>query len=335
MSMFSENTQSEYPCGEYGQCLSCGWMCEYPQSHIEYCGGGGCDYIRKKYDTWLNEDGEIEWKVKTHIKKVVKKRAVKKPLQITYSFNPIELMKKLPTDINIYINEFLYNKNGYNEGLVNQFNRILRGQTFLDKLNELYFDNIARQVVIDDSFMNEYEIAVRYELVKGGHYMRGCDIRFNNYITDDGKPIGRFYTDGADRDYELEIVNTDELVEKYVDYQFIHNNELLNKVDSDILHHYIYEKLSSYNKDCCAEPNQIRALQRSSNNYAYEVLVSYINMVGSEEQFYEWFVNYYTDEAFKLYYTDEDDGEDYGQPYFQEVRELDMGWSKCWLVIAN
>jgi hypothetical protein len=46
------------------KCKSCGWRSEYPESHIAYCGGDGCEYIRDKYKTWINEDGELEWKLK-------------------------------------------------------------------------------------------------------------------------------------------------------------------------------------------------------------------------------------------------------------------------------
>lgn len=49
-------------------CSDCGWCCEFPNSHIEYCGGGGCKYIRDKYDVWFSEDGELEWKLKTKMK---------------------------------------------------------------------------------------------------------------------------------------------------------------------------------------------------------------------------------------------------------------------------
>jgi hypothetical protein len=50
-------------------CLKCGWCCEFPSSHIEYC-GGGCEYIRSKYDVWFSDEGELEWSEK---KKVIKK----------------------------------------------------------------------------------------------------------------------------------------------------------------------------------------------------------------------------------------------------------------------
>ena len=51
-------------------CSECGWMCEFPNSHIEFCGGGDCKYIRSKYDVWFNEDGELEWKLKTKTPKI-------------------------------------------------------------------------------------------------------------------------------------------------------------------------------------------------------------------------------------------------------------------------
>jgi len=45
-------------------CNYCGWRCEYPNSHINFCGGGGCEYIRNKFDTWLDEEGELQYKEK-------------------------------------------------------------------------------------------------------------------------------------------------------------------------------------------------------------------------------------------------------------------------------
>lgn len=30
------------------ECKYCGWRCEYPESHILYCGGDRCEYIRNK-----------------------------------------------------------------------------------------------------------------------------------------------------------------------------------------------------------------------------------------------------------------------------------------------
>jgi hypothetical protein len=45
-------------------CEYCGWCEEYPHSHIEHCRGFGCKYITSKYDVWINEDGELEWKLK-------------------------------------------------------------------------------------------------------------------------------------------------------------------------------------------------------------------------------------------------------------------------------
>jgi len=46
---------------EDGECKDCGWRSEYPQSHILYCGGSGCAYIRNNYNTWIDEDGELKW----------------------------------------------------------------------------------------------------------------------------------------------------------------------------------------------------------------------------------------------------------------------------------
>ena len=37
----------------------CGWMCEYPQSHIEYSRTHECEYIRAKYNITVDDDGEL------------------------------------------------------------------------------------------------------------------------------------------------------------------------------------------------------------------------------------------------------------------------------------
>ena len=49
---------------EDGECKDCAWRSEYPQSHILYCGGTGCAYIRQKYNAWFDEDGELNWELK-------------------------------------------------------------------------------------------------------------------------------------------------------------------------------------------------------------------------------------------------------------------------------
>jgi len=46
---------------EDGECKDCGWRSEYPQSHILYCGGSGCVYIRNKYRTWFDNE-ELRWR---------------------------------------------------------------------------------------------------------------------------------------------------------------------------------------------------------------------------------------------------------------------------------
>jgi hypothetical protein len=42
---------------------ACGWCCEFPQSHLEYC-GGSCAVLREKYDVICDEDGELSLKEK-------------------------------------------------------------------------------------------------------------------------------------------------------------------------------------------------------------------------------------------------------------------------------
>jgi hypothetical protein len=60
---------------EDDKCKSCGWRSEYPESHILYCGGSGCEYIRDKYKTWITEDGELEWKLKDEGEEVIDRLA--------------------------------------------------------------------------------------------------------------------------------------------------------------------------------------------------------------------------------------------------------------------
>lgn len=326
--MFSENTQNEKFFDENGKCLSCGWMEEFPNSHIEYCGGGGCSYIRNRYTTWINEDGELEWSVK---KRVVRKKPVNIET-ITYSFNPIEIMKKLPTDINIYINEFLYDKNGYNEGLVKHFNRqVLYDDTFIKMMNKLYFKMLHKTHEYNE--MNDYEYAIRKALA-GNEFYFASSMIFEDYETDDGRPIDEMFVKGDGGEFRLLIVDEDELAERYTNGDFINERGFLNEIDDEILFKYIYENLSSFNKECCLEPTQIRALQKSRNNLAYEVLKSYINMVGSEEQFYEWYVNYFTEDAYRQFYDDNDIMDEIDLS-FQDIRQIDMGWKKTWIVIFN
>jgi len=66
-----EKKQSEEKL-EY--CELCGWRCEFVQSHIIYC--GGCEYIRGKYKTWIDEEGELCFE---EIKKPQVKPEIKKP----------------------------------------------------------------------------------------------------------------------------------------------------------------------------------------------------------------------------------------------------------------
>jgi hypothetical protein len=47
---------------DLGECSHCGWCCEYPESHIEFC-RGNCRYIRRRYNVSVNEDGELVWEL--------------------------------------------------------------------------------------------------------------------------------------------------------------------------------------------------------------------------------------------------------------------------------
>lgn len=46
------------------KCIYCGWCPELPQSHVQWARWSGCKYISEIYDTWINEDGEVEHKKK-------------------------------------------------------------------------------------------------------------------------------------------------------------------------------------------------------------------------------------------------------------------------------
>lgn len=331
--MFSENTQNDFPVNENGFCLSCGWCSDFPNSHIEYCGGGGCEYIRNKYVVWTNEDGELKWKEKDSLvqKKIVRRRRVYKE-PIIYEFNPIEIMKKLPMDINIYINEFLYNKNGYNEGLVKAFNRdVLYEETLIKKLNKIYFKMLHKTHEYNE--MNDYEYAIRRALA-GDEVYYASSIRFEDYETDDGRPMGILELESDSGTYYIEIEDEDELVDKYENNESINNGELLVKIDAEILYKYLYDNLMSYNKDCCPEAQQIVALQSCRSNHAYEVLKNYIYMMGSERQFYEWYVNYFTRDAFEMFYGD-DDNDDYNTMSLHDIKKVNLGWKETWIVIFN
>jgi hypothetical protein len=67
----SESEEDE----EDDKCKYCGWRSEYPESHILYCGGSGCEYIKNKYNTWINEDGEMEWKLRDEEEEVIERLA--------------------------------------------------------------------------------------------------------------------------------------------------------------------------------------------------------------------------------------------------------------------
>ena len=45
-------------------CKYCSWRCELPESHIQHAGCNGCKYISNKYDIFIDEDGELQHKLK-------------------------------------------------------------------------------------------------------------------------------------------------------------------------------------------------------------------------------------------------------------------------------
>ena len=58
-------------------CDSCGWTCEFVECHVEHSMLGygigketRCKYMDKKYNMWIDEDGELCWKEKEVEEKV-------------------------------------------------------------------------------------------------------------------------------------------------------------------------------------------------------------------------------------------------------------------------
>ena len=196
-------------------------------------------------------------------------------------------------------------------------------------MNKTYF-NLLRKTH-EDREMNDYEYAIRKALGNDEVYFT-ASISFSDYETDDGRPMGMMEIDSDSGTYYIEVIDDNELSTKYENVDSINNNGLLSKVDNEILYKYLYENFSSFNKDCCLEPSQIKALQNCRNNNAYEVLKSYINMVGSEEQFYEWYAYYFTEDAIEMFYGD-DDNDDFNGMSLHSVKQIELGWKTTWIVI--
>jgi hypothetical protein len=76
---------------EDGFCISCGWNSCFPNSHIEYCGYGECEYIKKKY-------------VEIGLKDIFEEDEFKRPLLTE---------KKESEDVYIYVIKTYDNRNEY------------------------------------------------------------------------------------------------------------------------------------------------------------------------------------------------------------------------------
>jgi hypothetical protein len=69
-----KQTKKYYLSGQIGEtftkppeeCSSCGWRCEYEQSHVSY-GGLVCRYINVRYFISLDDDGEVVAELRNRI----------------------------------------------------------------------------------------------------------------------------------------------------------------------------------------------------------------------------------------------------------------------------
>lgn len=263
----------------------------------------------------------------TKIRRLIRK----KPVMVNKHFiNPLALMKKLPTDINILINSFLYDENGNNEKLVEYFNSIiLNNEIFMKKMNSIYLKEIKRGLDYDDG-MNEYEYHIRRKL---------CKIYFNfasNIIVEfedmeDGKPTGTIRIKGENNDFIGELVDEEDLIDKYETRDMIQNSNILENINANILFDYFKRGISYYNKNCVLDVKQIKELQTITNTCAYEVLKCYIKLAGGDSHFYEWFVSYHTKEAYSCYYK-QNNYENYDETY--NIIKINLGWKTTWLVLS-
>lgn len=148
-------------------CSECGWSCEFPNSHIEFCGGGGCKYIRNKYDVWFSEDGELEWKLK-----------VKTPKQKNR-------LDHLPYDCLQYILQFC------GDHIQFDFKKnVIYSTPFQSKLKEKYLSIEYPEDEEDDNMAEYHKRNERYI----------CEYLFNDY------PVSGFtITRDNHDDYEIEV----------------------------------------------------------------------------------------------------------------------------------
>jgi hypothetical protein len=267
----------------------------------------------------------------TKIRRITKKKldgvVIKKD---KHSINPLVLMKKLPTDINILINSFLYDKNGNNEDLIKYFNKIvLNDEMFIKKINSIYFNEVIQTIHYEDG-MNEYEFHIRKKLVNGLGFKFASNIEIEFEDTDDGRPTGSIFIRGEKNSMIGELVEEDDLIEKYNENELITKTDILEDIKPEILFKYFQEHIS-YNEDCIPNEKQIRALQLREDNCSIKILRSYIMMGSGESCFYEWFVSYYTKEAFECFYETMSEGY-YGADY--TIIKINLGWKTTWLVLS-
>jgi hypothetical protein len=271
----------------------------------------------------------------TKIRRIIRKKkldgvVIKKDKHI---INPLVLMKKLPSDINILINSFLYDKNGYNEDLIKYFNRfVLYDGGLINKMNSIYFKELEREMEEEDG--GEYKYHIVKTLCNGffttfvdiNRYASNIIVEFDEF--DDGKPEGEFIVKTKDVMMRCVVEDDDELINKYDERDLIERTNVLENINAEILFKYLKDRGGSYYKSCLPTLRQIKSLQHISNTITYEVLKGYVRMGGDNKQFYEWFVNYYAKDAFKVYY-------EYWDNDYCGIEELDFGWKTTNLVIFH
>lgn len=103
MSMFAKyyqtksndhDSENEIDQNEPVKC-TCGWFCEYEESHVQYSKWEGCDYIKSKYDLSYDSDGDLIAKPKVKTNSVKQKKPVTSIVYIHVPFEFKEQAKQL------------------------------------------------------------------------------------------------------------------------------------------------------------------------------------------------------------------------------------------------
>ncbi len=192
------------------ECSECGWCCEFPNSHIEHCGGGGCKFIRDKYDVWFNEDGELEYKLKVKTPKQKKK-------------NMKNILDHLPYDCLQYILQFCGDHIQYDFKL-----NVIYSTPFQSKLKERYL-LIEYPEAEEDDEVEYHKVNERYV----------CEHLFSEY------PVSGFIiTRDESDDYEIEISYRElGLNKKYVKRITKENSDMLWNIEAKEFNKTIDEQM--------------------------------------------------------------------------------------------